>query len=226
LAALVVALRATAAEPAAFFVPDTMTQRMQACAPCHGKEGQATAYGYYPRIAGKPAGYLYNQLVAFRDGRRNNGNMAYLLAHLSDSYLHEIADYFAALDLPYASPPPVAAAPHVLERGESLVRHGDARSRIPACTQCHGAAMTGIAPAVPALLGLPGSYLTAQLGAWRNGVRKASPPDCMADIARKLSADDIGAIAAWLAAQPAPTSSRPAVAPPAHLPLPCGSMQP
>jgi hypothetical protein len=31
--------------------------------------GPRRADGYYPRIAGKPAGYLYNQLLNFRDGR-------------------------------------------------------------------------------------------------------------------------------------------------------------
>jgi len=42
---------------------DTMAQRTQACTACHGKEGRAASDGYYPRIAGKPAGYLYNQLL-------------------------------------------------------------------------------------------------------------------------------------------------------------------
>ena len=54
---------------------DIMEQRMQACVACHGKEGRATSTGYFPRIAGKPAGYLYNQLVNFREGRRKNATM-------------------------------------------------------------------------------------------------------------------------------------------------------
>ncbi len=50
--------------------PDTMAARVLACASCHGAEGEGTSDVYFPRLAGKPAGYLYNQLVAFRDGRR------------------------------------------------------------------------------------------------------------------------------------------------------------
>ena len=50
--------------------PDTMAARVLACASCHGAQGQGTNDDYFPRLAGKPAGYLYNQLVAFRDGRR------------------------------------------------------------------------------------------------------------------------------------------------------------
>src|SRR4051812_43989917 len=80
-------------------VADTMAQRMQACVPCHGKEGRATDAGYFPRIAGKPAGYLANQLRNFRDGRRRNEAMNHLVQHLSDDYLAEIGRYFGDLDL-------------------------------------------------------------------------------------------------------------------------------
>src|SRR5215468_4359285 len=50
--------------------PDTMEARLRACVPCHGRQGEGTSNDYFPRLAGKPAGYLMNQLVAFRDGRR------------------------------------------------------------------------------------------------------------------------------------------------------------
>ena len=51
---------------------DRIAERVKACTVCHGKDGRATNEGYFPRIAGKPAGYLYAQLINFRDGRRNN----------------------------------------------------------------------------------------------------------------------------------------------------------
>jgi cytochrome c553 len=41
----------------------------QGCVTCHGQSGQGHNSGYFPRIAGKAAAYLYNQLVAFRDAR-------------------------------------------------------------------------------------------------------------------------------------------------------------
>jgi len=72
-----------------------MAQRMQACVVCHGKEGRATNQGYFPRIAGKPAGYLYNQLQNFKSGLRTYGPMTHLVQHLSDDYLLAIAQYFA-----------------------------------------------------------------------------------------------------------------------------------
>ena len=80
-----------------------MAQRLLACTGCHGKDGRAASDGYHPRIAGKPAGYLFRQLRAFRDGQRPYALMTNLLAPLDDAYLREIANHFAALDLPYAA---------------------------------------------------------------------------------------------------------------------------
>src|SRR6516164_7648125 len=61
--------------------PDTIAARLLACAACHGAQGQGTNNDYFPRLAGKPAGYLMNQLVAFRDGRRRYPPMNYLLEY-------------------------------------------------------------------------------------------------------------------------------------------------
>jgi cytochrome c553 len=204
-------------------VPDTMAQRMQACTVCHGKEGRATNAGYFPRIAGKPAGYLYNQLINFREGRRHNATMAYLVEHLSDEYLREIAGYFSGLDLPYPPPQTSGAVSAQLELGAALVQRGDAGRDIPACASCHGKSMTGAEPAMPGLVGLPRDYIMGQLGAWKTGQRKAAGPDCMATIANRLSPQDISAVAAWLSSQPIPPGGKPA--PQAKLPLPleCGS---
>lgn len=204
-------------------VPDTIEQRMQACTPCHGKEGRASPVGYLPRIAGKPAGYLANQLANFRDGRRYNAAMTYLVEQLSDDYLREIAEYFAGLDLPYPPPPPPSEREGVLRRGESIATRGDINHRVPACTQCHGYTLTGALPAIPGLLGLPADYVIGQLGAWKTGNRHAAAPDCMAEVAKRLSAEDVRAVAVWLASRPVPPGAKPAAQPDLPLPLECGS---
>ena len=204
-------------------VPDTLAQRVMACTLCHGPEGRATNDGFYPRIAGKPEGYLYHQLLNFRDGRRQAAGMRFLLDPLSDAYLRDIARHFASLDLPYPPPPPSTATPAQLARGEALVRRGDPARDLPACNACHGAAMTGVQPAVPGLLGLPRDYLIGQLGAWQTGLRKAHAPDCMAQVAQRLAAPDIAAVAAWLSAQPLPANPHPAPATTEPQPLRCGS---
>lgn len=205
-------------------VDDSMAQRMLACTACHGKEGRAGPDGYYPRIAGKPAGYLYHQLLNFRDGRRHYGLMARLLEPLDDAYLVEIARHFESLDVPYPPPAATTANARTLQRGEQLARRGDAQRQVPACTTCHGSALMGVQPATPALLGLPRDYLNSQLGAWHSGQRKAHAPDCMAQIVQRLSLDDLNAVASWLAAQPVPTRTRAADRMAEPAPMQCGSV--
>jgi len=207
------------------FAANDIAKRVAPCMTCHGKEGRAASDGYYPRIAGKPAGYLYNQLRNFRDGQRAQYPlMTHLVQHLSDDYLKEMADYFASLDLPYPPPQPVNASATLLERGKTLAMQGDAARNIPACASCHGTALTGVAPALPGLLGLPRDYLNAQFGAWREGARRAAAPDCMGELTKRLSLEDINAVSTWLAAQPVPADAKPAAALPGKLPLACGSV--
>jgi cytochrome c553 len=204
-------------------VPDTIAQRAVACTACHGKEGRATNQGFFPRIAGKPAQYLYNQLVNFREGRRQYPLMTYMVDHLSDTYLQELADYFSNQHPPYPPPQITNASPATLERGRALVMSGDSAKKIPACIACHGQKLTGALPAIPSLVGLPRDYLNAQFGSWKNQSRKAAAPDCMAQVSKQLSPEDIEAVSTWLASQPIPNDMSPGAAASVTLPFPCGS---
>jgi cytochrome c553 len=217
---------ASAQTPARF--ADDMAERTRACTACHGDQGRAGPDGYYPRLAGKPAGYLHNQLRNFAQGRRHYELMARMVDPLTDAYLGEMAQYFADLKLPYPAPTANnAITPERLAKGQQLVTQGDATRGLPACTQCHGARLTGVQPHVPGLLGLPLDYLNAQLGAWQTGQRRAHAPDCMAEVVKRMPAQDLIAVSSWLARQPLPADTRPADRPPAGPALPealrCGS---
>jgi cytochrome c553 len=203
--------------------PDTIAARVLACASCHGAQGEGTSDVYFPRLAGKPAGYLYNQLIAFRDGRRRYPPMNYLLDFLPDAYLKEISEYFASLRPAFPQPAVPTVGNEVLARGESLVKNGDAQNGVPPCSACHGPNLGGMEPAIPGLLGLRASYISAQLGGWRYGTRTAIAPDCMQIVASSLTEDDVKAVAEWLASRPAPAD--PSFAPRGSLPMPlsCGS---
>jgi cytochrome c553 len=194
-------------------IEDNMAERTRACTACHGDQGRAGPDGYYPRLAGKPAGYLHNQLRNFAQGRRHYGLMSRLVEPLDDAYMAEIAAHFASLSLPYPPPAPSKLPAALLARGEALVLRGDAQRGLPACVQCHGEKLTGVQPHVPGLLGLPLDYLNAQLGAWQTGQRRAQAPDCMAQILQRLPHEDIIAVSNWLASQALPTDTRPAPAP-------------
>jgi cytochrome c553 len=205
---------------------DSIEARVQGCATCHGSQGQGTTNDYFPRIAGKPAGYLLNQLRAFHDGGRHYTPMNYLLAYMTDDYMREIAGYFAAQRPPFPAPTQPTVAPEVLERGRTLVQKGDPSRQLPPCMSCHGPNLTGMEPGIPGLVGLRPNYINAQLTRWRSGDRRAAQPDCMHRIATRLADTDIVAVSAWLGAQRAPSSHSPEPRNTARMPMACGSQQP
>lgn len=204
---------------------DSMEARVQGCVTCHGQSGQGTRDGYFPRIAGKPAGYLYNQLVAFRDGTRRYPPMNYLVAYLPDAYLREIAEHFAGLRPPFAAREQADVDPATLSRGQALVTAGDPPKGIPACVACHGAGLTGMNPGIPGLVGLRPTYIAAQLTRWRVGERHAAEPDCMKRVATRLTEADVAAVAAWLARLEPPRDPSPEPANLNRMPFACGSQR-
>lgn len=200
--------------PNGFAANADMAERTRACTHCHGEQGKAGPDGYYPRLAGKPAGYLYNQLQNFKQRRRHYDLMTRLIDPLSDDYLRDMAEYFSSLKVPY--PPPSlqtdSVSAEVLARGKKLALDGDPQSDVPACAACHGPKLTGVTPNVPGLLGLPLDYLNSQLGAWRTGSRQAHAPDCMSKVVKGLSNDDLSAVTHFLARQNLPADTSPVAA--------------
>jgi cytochrome c553 len=223
-ALLVVALFAPAARAAdAPAVPDTLKQRIAACTACHGEHGEGTPEsGFFPRLAGKPAGYLARQIRNFQDGLRKYAPMEYTVRGLTPEYMHEIAGYFAAQEVPYGRSPMPRVTEAVLKRGQVLATAGDPSRKLPACAACHGERLTGVQPDIPGLVGLPYDYISAQLGAWRTRTRAMVAPDCMATIASRLSESDITAVSAWLATHEVPVDAHAQPSGSVNPPLACG----
>lgn len=211
-------------------IADSTAQRAAACIACHAPQDKQVANEYFPRLAGKPALYLFNQLQNFRDGRRQHPMMMHMVSNLPDSYLQELAKYFSLQKPEYLSL--VARNKGDLAQltlGKKLVQEGDLAKKVPACIACHGANLEGRLPAIPGLLGLPQDYVNSQLGAWKNGTRKTASPDCMAQITARLTQAEMSAISNWLASQQVPANyaisgikhemaNR-------HQPLPCASQE-
>jgi cytochrome c553 len=204
-------------------IPDTLQQRIAACTSCHGVHGEGTpGSGYFPRLAGKPAAYLARQLQDFQNGLRKYAPMEYTVRQLSPAYMREIAEYFAAQQVPYSRSPSPAVSAAALKRGEQLISKGDPAARIPACVSCHGSQLTGVEPSTPGLVGLPYDYISAQLGSWRTHTRATLAPDCMAVVANRLAESDITAVAAALARRELPADTHAQVAGSVTPLLPCG----
>ncbi len=200
--------------------PGSMASRIAACTMCHGATGVQGADAFYPRISGKPAEYLYQQLLRFREGRREYLPMQRLLVNLSDDYLHDISVWFSQQTPEFEKGKPLNVAAPILSLGEALVRHGARERGIPACVACHGDNLKGMKPAIPGLTGLTNEYITAQMGAWQYGIRHSVDPDCMGNIARNMTSAEVQAVAAWLASQDPKAPGQ--INEPAKLPVECG----
>jgi len=209
--------QAGAAPPA----PDTMQQRVAACTSCHGAHGEGSPDSVaIPRLAGKPAGYLIQQLEYFQTGQRRHAPMEYVVRQLSPAYLREIAGYFAKQDVPYRKLPVPAVSVETLRRGEQLVMRGDSTRGVPSCVSCHGGKLTGVEPMMPGLMGLSYDYLSTQLVSWRTRQRAAEGPYCMGVVANRMRESDITAVSAWLASREPPADMHPEPASAQTEPLP------
>ena len=194
--------------PAAFGLhadPDGETIVMQgngrgttACVACHGVDGAGNASAGYPYLAGLPTAYLTRQLQAFKDGSRQNAVMEPIASNLNEAEMAAVATYFSGQK---NTKPGGAATPtgKGVDKGAELARNGKWEAGVPACFQCHGSKGQGVAPHFPPLVGQPYRYLRDQLLAWQKGQRNNDPMGLMQSVTQPLSADDIDAVARYLA---------------------------
>jgi len=72
-------------------------KNVPACAGCHSPNG-AGIPAQYPALGGQFADYVASQLVAFRQGTRNNSaQMSMISARMSDAEIQAVSDYIAGL---------------------------------------------------------------------------------------------------------------------------------
>ena len=72
-------------------------KKIPACAGCHSPNG-AGIPAQYPRLGGQHAQYTESQLIAFRDGVRNNSEQMTVIANkMSDKEMKAVSDYIAGL---------------------------------------------------------------------------------------------------------------------------------
>ncbi|HLH96164.1 MAG TPA: c-type cytochrome [Xanthobacteraceae bacterium] len=164
------------------------------CTWCHGSGGQG--YSPAPRLAGQRAQYIENQLAGFRShGRDNPFSKQYMWGaaeNLNAGAAHELALYFASL----APRPANDGDADLVATGRTIYQQGMPEENIVACVVCHGPNAEGVGQ-IPRLGGLGHAYLKRMLEQWGQGYHLNSGPP-MPDIASKLSASQIEALAAYL----------------------------
>lgn len=171
------------------------------CATCHGAKGEGNAAAAFPVIAGLNESYLYRTLQAYHEGTRSNPVMMMNIDNFNDQDLRDLAAYFASLEPP--QPSATSTNPEVLELGKKLALAGDWDQYIPPCSSCHGPNNQGVDENFPAIAGQHASYIKQQLQLWQQGQRKSDPVQLMESIAKRLTPEQIDAVAAYLASQPA-----------------------
>ena len=101
--------------------------RLQACAACHGADGNSTMPNV-PSLAGQPKLFVENQLVMIREGLRDIPQMKGLLVGISDADMSAIAAHYANQPARLA---PAAA------RDDQRFDRGRQQAEVLRCGSCH-----------------------------------------------------------------------------------------
>lgn len=172
------------------------------CLACHGADGGGQAAAGFPRLAGLSQAYLRKQLDDFANGSRTNATMQPIATGLSDAERDAVAAYYSKLPVPSAQSVNTPTGDDA-QLAQTLAIRGRWSKGLPACEQCHGPGGVGVGDHFPVLAAQSSVYLSNELHAWQQGSRHNDPLQLMQTVAGKLSDNDISAISAWYAAQPA-----------------------
>ena len=162
------------------------------CASCHGADGNSGTPAY-PKLSQQHPEYLIKQLQEFKSDKRNNAVMKGFAATLSDEDMRNISYWVTAK----AGKPGFAKEKELVGMGERIYRGGIADRQVPACAGCHSPNGAGIPSQYPRLSGQHAEYSSAQLVAFRDGVRKNSLQ--MTQIAAKMNDREIKAVSDYIA---------------------------
>ena len=72
-------------------------QKSEACAACHGSDGNSPAGPDFPRLAGQPSDYLLKALRDYKSGERKNPIMGGQVVNLSSQDMADLAAYYSSL---------------------------------------------------------------------------------------------------------------------------------
>ena len=162
------------------------------CSACHGADGNS-AITTNPKLAHQHPEYLVKQLQEFKSGKRANAVMSGMAATLSEDDMKNVAAWLSTKDPKHG----FAKDKELVALGEKIYKGGIADRQIAACAGCHSPTGAGIPSQYPRLSGQHQDYTTAQLTAFRGGVRNNSIQMTM--IAAKLNDKEIQAVSDYIA---------------------------
>jgi cbb3-type cytochrome c oxidase subunit III len=163
------------------------------CSACHGVDGNSLSSAY-PKIAGQGERYLIKQITDIKEGRREALVMKGFVSALTETDIADIAAYFSS-----QSSTNGGATKELVELGKSIFLGGNSKTGVPACIACHGPSGKGMSAAgFPRLAGQHAAYTELQLGSFYSGTRKNEAGTIMRDIASRMHAKEIKAVASYI----------------------------
>jgi len=179
--------------------PDEGFDKSGLCHGCHGEKGQAIAPNF-PNLASQKPGYIFKQVTDFQKEHRYNDTMSPMAAVVASKQdLEDIAAYFSG-QAPMTAMIPGSDGGKIA-KGKDIYIKGNPKTGLYGCVNCHGNNGRGKSKTnqiFPVIGGQNKDYLTAQLNTFRSGERTNDPAGMMQDIAKRLSDDDIDAVAEYL----------------------------
>ena len=173
--------------PSARAQDPTRTEQMaQACAPCHGPNGNSTD-PRYPILAGQTMRYSYLQLKDYKEGRRQDPDMTPVTANLSKEDMLALAIYFSEqkwISIRF-------------EPDAERAARGKYRADVTLCASCHQGQYQGQND-VPRTAGQHPQYLKKQMLDFKNRAR-TNDAATMTSLSATLSDEDIEDIVQYLA---------------------------
>jgi cytochrome c553 len=166
----------------------SIEEKAQICSTCHGDNGVPAEQSFpVPVIWGQNFAYLFAQLRDFKSGARKSDQMAAIAQTLEPTDLMPLAQYFSK------KPWPDLERPRPPEDIVGTIKRVNAGV---VCTSCHLRDLKGDS-ITPRLAGQTQAYLHKIMIDFATGAR--SNNDGMTGFMKDLTAQDIAAVAAWLA---------------------------
>ena len=164
----------------------SIEEKVQVCAGCHGADGKPVDKTF-PIIWGQQAGYLYIELRDFKRGDRKSDIMQPIASPMSRDDMQAIAEYFSKKPWPDLGQPRAA---------KDVADKASAANRSVGCTGCHLDHFQGDGT-VPRLSGQSREYLTKTIADFRTRARGNNPG--MSDLMIATAPDDLAALEQYLA---------------------------
>ena len=182
----VVALAALLSDRTTPLHAQSIEEKTQVCAGCHGADGKPVDKTI-PNIWGQQAGYIYIELRDFRRGDRKSDIMQPIVSSMQRDDMQATAEYFSKKLWPDLGQP---------RASKEITYRASGANRSVGCTGCHLDHFQGDGT-VPRLAGLSREYLTKTMAHFRTRARGNNPG--MSDLMLATAPDDLAALTEYLA---------------------------